>query len=213
MRKDVLYCDLPLSPKRRAVRTVLDLIFEYLVRWLSPVLCFTAEEAWLIRHGDGPESSVHLETYCEVPADWRDVALGEKIDLMRNTLRRTVTGAIELKRAAKKIGSSLQARALNYVTDPSLYAKLKDIDLAANTGTSVSTIELISGPLTAIDQIFVLPDVSSNGSVIETATSDKKCERCWKVLPEVGEVHEHPDLCKRCASAVDELAAKSGSTN
>src|SRR6185312_6352162 len=63
VRKDVLYCDPPDAPRRRAARTVLDRVFDCLVRWLAPVLCFTAEEAWLARHGAGEETSVHLELY------------------------------------------------------------------------------------------------------------------------------------------------------
>src|SRR6185312_9472189 len=101
VRKDALYCDAPSSLRRRAARTVLDIVFDRLVRWLAPILCFTAEEAWLTRHGDGPETSVHLETYAEVPASWRDDALDEKYAKLRD-LRRVVTGALEKERAEKR---------------------------------------------------------------------------------------------------------------
>jgi len=95
VRKDSLYCDAPQSARRRAVRTVMDRVFDCLVRWLAPLLCFTAEEAWLARHGAGDDTSVHLELYADVPAGWRDDALGEKWAAIRE-LRRVVTGAIEL---------------------------------------------------------------------------------------------------------------------
>ncbi len=208
IRKDVLYCDLPSSSRRHATRTVLDHLFEHLVRWLAPILCFTAEEAWLTRHGDGFNSSVHLETYREVPADWRDSELADRWDLLKNSLRRVDTGAIEIKRAAKEIGSSLQVKALNYTTDPSLFRKLEKVDLAVNTGTSVSSIAFTEGPFAAIPNIYVLPDVPNIGVVIEK-TAGNKCERCWRVLEEVGHVHNHPDLCERCAGAVDELSVAS----
>src|SRR6185437_2077004 len=108
VRKDSLYCDAPGSPPRRATRSVLDRVFECLVRWLAPVLCFTAEEAWLSRHGDAEDSSVHLQLFIDLPSGWRDDALGAKWAKIRD-LRRVVTGAIELERAQKRIGSSLQA--------------------------------------------------------------------------------------------------------
>src|SRR5260370_25993219 len=74
-RKDALYCDPPHARRRRAARTVLDHTFDNLTRWLAPVLCFTAEEAWLARHGDAPETGVHFEPYPNRPAAWRNDAL------------------------------------------------------------------------------------------------------------------------------------------
>ena len=92
IRKDRLYCDTPDDVGRRAARTALDRCFDCLVRWLAPVICFTAEEAWLARHGDAPGRSVHLELFPDVPAAWRDEALGERWQKLRD-LRRVVTGA------------------------------------------------------------------------------------------------------------------------
>src|SRR4029077_13211147 len=96
VRKDSLYCDRPDAVARRATRTVLDRVFDCLARWLAPMLCFTAEEAWLCRHGEDPETSVHLVTYAELPASWGTEALGEKWAEIRE-LRRVVTGALELE--------------------------------------------------------------------------------------------------------------------
>src|SRR5207245_6472378 len=107
IRKDRLYCDGVDDVRRRATRTVLDRTFDCLVRWLAPILCFTAEEAWLARHGEEPERSVHLEHFAAVPASWYDPALGERWAALRD-LRRVVTGALEIERAEKRIGSSLQ---------------------------------------------------------------------------------------------------------
>ena len=111
IRKDALYCDAPESLRRRAARTVLAELFSFLTAWLAPITCFTAEEAWLARPQDMPDGgkdSVHLRTYPEIPAAWLDAALGEKWKTVR-ALRRVVTGALELERAEKRIGSSLQA--------------------------------------------------------------------------------------------------------
>ena len=193
VRKDSLYCDRPDAPVRRAARTVLDRLFDCLARWLAPVLCFTAEEAWLARHGEGAATSVHLQLFPQVPTAWRDPALGEKWGKIRD-LRRVVTGAIELERAAKRLGSSLQADA-EVFAEPGYLAALAGIDLAEICITSSGTLSPAAPPADA----FTLPEVPGVGVRIRTAAGEK-CQRCWKVLPEVGA--DHPDLCRRCADAV-----------
>ena len=94
IRKDSLYCDSVSSINRRAARTVLDELFNCLTAWLAPFICFTAEEAWRSRN-PGEDESVHLCLFPEVPDDWRDDALSEKWQTIRN-LRRVVTGAIAI---------------------------------------------------------------------------------------------------------------------
>jgi isoleucyl-tRNA synthetase len=195
VRKDALYCDPVGAPRRRAVRSVLDRVFECLVRWLAPVLCFTAEEAWLSRHGDAPESSVHLETYADVPRDWLDETLADKWARIRE-LRRVVTGALELERAQKRIGSSLQAAVAVYA-DPAYVAALSGLDLAEICITSAGTLSSGAPPAGA----FTLPDVAGVAVVVAPAPGEK-CQRCWRILPEVGSLPAHPELCHRCADAV-----------
>src|SRR5438067_7512727 len=207
IRKDRLYCDAPDDVRRRAVRTVLDRCFEYLVRWLAPVICFTAEEAWLARHGDVPGRSVHLELFLAVPADWRNDALGERWAVLRDA-RRIVTGALELERGAKRLGSSLQAAVELFVPER-LADQLRNVDLAELCITSAGTVRVGSVP----DDAFTLPDVAEVGVRVSLA-SGERCERCWRILPEVGRVPGHADLCRRCAEVVDrsgfELAAANG---
>ncbi|HEX4194645.1 MAG TPA: class I tRNA ligase family protein, partial [Stellaceae bacterium] len=200
VRKDSLYCDALDTLRRRATRTVLDHVFEHLVRWLAPVLCFTAEEAWLSRHGDAEDSSVHLQLFRDIPAGWRDDALGAKWAKIRE-LRRVVTGAIELERAQKRIGSSLQA-AVEIFASPDWQAPLDGIDLPELCITSAAALKLGAVPA----DVFVLGDVPGVGVTVLPAPGDK-CERCWRVLPEVGEDRAHADLCHRCADAVDSLAS------
>ena len=101
VRKDVLYCDPISSVTRKACLTVLDHLFRCTVIWLAPMLCFTAEEAWLAR--DPHADSVHLELFPELPTAWRDEALADKWRKVR-LVRRVVTGALEIERAAKRIG-------------------------------------------------------------------------------------------------------------
>jgi isoleucyl-tRNA synthetase len=107
IRKDCLYCDAPDSPKRRAYRTVLDILFNALVRYLAPILPFTTEEVWQTRWPDEADS-VHFAEWPDVDAAWLDPALGTKWDKLRG-LRGQVTEAIEPFRREKVIGSSLEA--------------------------------------------------------------------------------------------------------
>ena len=196
IRKDRLYCDAVDDPRRRATRTVLDRTFDCLVRWLAPILCFTAEEAWLARHGDGPGRSVHLELFPDIPAEWHDPELGARWAELRE-VRRVVTGALEVERAAKRIGSSLQAAVEVYVPDRLLPA-LRGVDLAELCITSAGTARGGAPPTDA----FPLPDAAGIGAIV-TAAPGERCERCWRVLPEVGHVAGHDDLCRRCADVLD----------
>ncbi len=107
--KDTLYCDAKDSLKRRSVLTVLDEAFNYLVHWLSPVLCFTTEEAWLAYKGvttEDVKESIHLSKFPVAPKEWHHPELDEKWQKIL-AVRSVVTGALELKRAEKMIGASL----------------------------------------------------------------------------------------------------------
>lgn len=199
VRKDVLYCDTPDSLRRRACRTVMDLLFDYLTAWLAPIICFTAEEAWWAR-GKAPES-VHLRCYPEAPAEWRDDDLADKWARVR-AARRVVTGALELERAAKRLGSSLQAAPLVQVEDEELRRLLGELDFAEVCITSA--IELTAEDPGA--EAYRYDEVPGVAVVIRLAPGEK-CERCWRVLPEVGSNAEVPKTCGRCAEAVSRLGA------
>ena len=198
IRKDSLYCDRPDSLRRRAVRTVMDRAFECLTAWLAPILCFTAEEAWLARH-PSESGSVHLTQFPDLPAEWRNDALAHKWDRVRE-IRRVVTGALEVARAEKKIGASLQADPVVYVHDPADRALLASVDLAEIAITS--DMELSADPVPA--EAFTLADVAGIGAIVQLATGEK-CGRCWRVLEEVGGHADHPELCDRCHDAVGDL--------
>lgn len=197
IRKDRLYCDRPDSFERRACRTVLYHLFENLVSWFAPILSFTAEEAW----GYRPQlmqpnvRSVHLTTYPAVPTTWKNDALAVKWDEIRD-VRRVVLGALEPKRADKTIGSSLEAHPQIFVS-AEVAAILKDIDMAEVAITSQATITVADAPADA----FALSDVAGVGVVFDVAKGNK-CERCWKILPNVGSDKEYPTLSARDADAV-----------
>ncbi|MFN3230530.1 MAG: isoleucine--tRNA ligase [Alphaproteobacteria bacterium] len=195
IRKDALYCDAPDATRRRAARTVLAEVYDCLTAWLAPILVFTAEEAWLARNpGDG--ESVHLRTFPDVPAEWRDDELAEKWVTLRS-LRRVITGALEVERREKRIGSSLAAAPIVYVTDEAYATALDGIDLAEFAITSAAT--LLQAPIP--EDAFTLDEVPGIG-VVPVAADGEKCQRCWMILPEVGEDPDHPDLCNRCSQAV-----------
>ncbi|WP_320176595.1 isoleucine--tRNA ligase [Roseovarius pacificus] len=193
IRKDALYCDGD-TLRRRAARTVLDILFHRLTTWLAPVLAFTMEEVWLERN-PGEESSVHLVDIPETPADWLDEPLAAKWAKVRQA-RRAVTAALEIQRTDKVIGASLEAAPVVHVRDPEMLEALKSVNFEDICITS--DIRLTGDPLP--NEAFRMPEVEGVGVVFERASGDK-CQRCWKILPDVG-LHSHAGTCKRCNEAL-----------
>ena len=189
IRKDSLYCDTRADPRRRAARTVLDILFDTLTAWLAPVLVFTAEEAWLSRRPSA-DGSVHLRAMPAIPAAWRDDALAAKWRRLR-AIRRVVTGALEVERRAKRIGAGLQAAARVHVP-PADAALLEGVDLAELAIASDVSASTDAPP----PEAFRLGDVPGVAAVVGLADGEK-CPRCWRVLPEVAA----RGLCGRCARA------------
>jgi isoleucyl-tRNA synthetase len=182
IRKDALYCDAAEAPRRRAVRTVLDVLHRALTTWLAPVLCFTAEEAWMARF-PAEEGSVHLQDFFACAPEWRDEALAARWAAIREA-RSSVTTAIEAKRRSGEIGSSLQAvigiqapaDSAFHALDPALWEEVLIVSgVGLGTGEAAVTVDVAPGA---------------------------KCERCWRVLPEVGESAANPTLCRRCDAVV-----------
>ena len=180
IRKDALYCDRPDDIRRRAVRTVLDAVFNRLVLWLAPILSFTSEEVWQARFGaDAP--SVHRQVWPETPAEWRDDALAEKWAKIRNA-RSVVTAAIEVQRRDKVIGSSLQASVAVTLTDQATIDAFGGLDAAEIFITSGASITL-----------------GDEDKAEVSVAEGEKCERCWVVSHEVT---KNGCLCDRCQDAV-----------
>ena len=197
IRKDSLYCDRPDDSRRRAARTVMDLVFERLTAWLAPICVFTMEEAWLARF-PSEDGSVHLRQMPQTPAEWRDDALAAKWSDIR-AVRRVVTGALEVERREKRIGASLEAGPRVHVAE----AKYKDVfdglDAAEIFITSEASVTTDPAPPDA----FRLEGEEGGIAVSPALAAGAKCRRCWRILPEVGSVPSHDDLCFRCAGAVD----------
>jgi isoleucyl-tRNA synthetase len=200
IRKDTLYCDPFSSVKRKACLTVLDHLFRCTVTWLAPMICFTAEESWLSRYGEATKS-VHLEIFPEVPTFWRDEKLAEKWRKIR-IVRRVVTGALEIERAQKRIGSSLEAHPIVHVSNAELYEAVVDCDLAEVCITSAATIVQDEGPGSA----FRLPEIAGV-AVVPNLAEGTKCARSWKILTTIGADPEYPDVSPRDAQALREWKA------
>jgi isoleucyl-tRNA synthetase len=196
IRKDSLYCDAPTELKRRAYRTVLDIVFHALIRWVSPILCFTAEEVWSSRYPDA--ESVHLETWPEIDADWRDDALAARWARLRE-YRSQVLAKIEPMRREKIIGSGLEVdvKATAYQLETvRLLESANFSELAIAAGFQVglpSDWDFASD--SARETVQVVPPTFS-----VTRTLFEKCGRCWRHLPEV---NEEGALCARCEEVVN----------
>ena len=197
IRKDALYCDAPSSMRRRAALEVVEQAFRCVTLWLAPILVFTAEEAWLARYPEA--TSVHLEPFPDVPVTWRDPALAEKWEAVR-AVRAVVTGALEIERAHKRIGSSLEAAPTIFIADGALRAKLEGIDFADVCITSGLAVEAADGPNGAF-RLAEVPGVA----VVPSRAEGRKCARSWKISPLVGSDSEFPDVTPRDAEALREL--------
>jgi isoleucyl-tRNA synthetase len=200
IRKDTLYCDPPSSLARKAALTTIDILCDAILKWLAPVLSFTSEEAWRLYRPEA-EPSVHLTLFPESFENFRDETLAAKWEVIR-AVRRVVTGALEVERAAKNIGSSLEASPLIYVSDSKIFATLFDIDLAEVCITSNAMVTNDDAPSDA----FRLNEVPGVAVVVEKAVGTK-CARSWKILPTVGDDPEYPDVSPRDAQALREWRA------
>ncbi len=181
IRKDRLYCDRTDSFERRACRTVLAEIFDCLTAWLAPIISFTAEEAWSHRPEGVFEDvpSVHLRDFLDIPEAWKDDELAAKWKKII-AVRKDVSAAIEPLRASKELGSSLEACP----------------EITTEEEAVLSTQEELA-------DICITSEVklSKGAARIAIARAEgEKCERCWKVLPEVD---AQTKLCNRCSDAVD----------
>jgi isoleucyl-tRNA synthetase len=196
IRKDALYCDPPSSLRRRGALEAIEHIFRAVTIWLAPVLVFTAEEAWSAR--EATHRSIHLESNFQIPA-WRD-------DQLAKTLGRSARAvcrhrAIEIARAEKQIGSSLEAAPRVYLSNPEHLKALEDVDFAEICITSDIEIEFGTPmPETA----FRLPDTPDVGVIVERAQG-LKCARSWRYFDPATASPDFPDITPRDAEALREL--------
>ena len=188
IRKDVIYCDGKKSIERRSARTLLDTIFNYLVRWFAPSLSFTTEEAWKSRNND---ASIHLEDFLITPESYKN-SKDNYIWMTLKQIRKVITGALEKKRADKIIGSSLEAH-IDIYLEKSILEKVNNYQLDEISITSSFELHEINSN----SQGFSLEEVP-HVKVEVSKTSGQKCQRCWKYKKQL----IRDEICSRCDSAI-----------
>ena len=162
IRKDRLYCDAADDPARRATRTVMDRTFDCLARWLAPVLCFTAEEAWLARHGDAPDRSIHLELFPEVPQAWHDPELGGALGrIARSAAGRDRRSRSRARRQAHRVEPAGRGRYLRAGTAAAAAARGRSRRAVHHFGRNGARRN--APP----EGAFILPDAPGIGVVVE----------------------------------------------
>ena len=182
IRKDTLYCDSELSSKRKACINLLGLILDMLLKWFAPILSFTTEEIFQILNQD-QNSSIHLQKFPLIPQTWENEKLFKKWEKFK-IIRKVVNAAMEIKRANKDIGSSLEADVQVYLNED--YLKIaKDFDLSENFITSKAEAK----KMISENNLFKLNEIEDIKVLVQKAKGEK-CPRCWKIFPEP---------CKRCS--------------
>ena len=174
IRKDTLYCDDIESPQRQACTDLLNLVLDMLLKWFAPILSFTTEEIFQITNR-GKNSSIHLETFPNIPSTWENEKLFQKWNKLK-IIRNVANAAIEIKRSSKEIGSSLEADVQIYLGEE--YLKLvKDVNLSEYFITSKANAK----PIINDNKLFKLGN-EDNVKILVTKAKGKKCSRCWKIL-------------------------------
>jgi len=174
IRKDSLYCDDKSSAKRQSCINLLELILDMLLKWFAPILSFTTEEIFQIINKN-KNSSIHLQEFPKIPLKWKNEELSNKWEKFK-TIRKVVNSAIEVKRANKEIGSSLEADIKVFLNKEYLET-VKNFDLSENFITSrAEAKEMIND-----NNLFQL-DETENIKVFVEKAKGEKCPRCWKIF-------------------------------
>jgi isoleucyl-tRNA synthetase len=200
IRKDTLYCEAPSSNARKSALTAIDMICDATLKWLAPILCFTADEAWQ-EFRPGRADCVHLLTFPDGLGQHRNDALAAKWDKIRD-VRSVITGALEIQRAGKVIGSSLEAAPVVHIADTDLMAAVAGIDMAEIVITSDITITDKPAPAGAFTS-----DQVKGIAVVFARAAGQKCARSWRYTSDVGSDPAFPDVSARDAKALHELKA------
>ena len=195
--KDRLYCEGTTSIERRSAQTVLTEVLKVLVRIISPVLSFTADEIWeRIPEALKEEESVHLSKWIEANPEYLNEELAKKWDKIAR-LRREVNKKLEAERQTGLIGHSLDARVLLNIANAD-YSFIKDY-----TENEVSDLFIVS-QVKFVNDSLAESEIEGISISVEKS-SGEKCERCWKYDEEVGHDHNHSDVCPRCASVLEKM--------
>ena len=199
--KDRLYCAGEKSTERRSAQTAMYIILSGLARMLAPILSFTAEEIWSYvpkTQGDNAES-VFLNDSPDKVDIAADEAFTAKWDMLA-AVRSGAAKALEIKRAEKFIGASLEAKVVLHTADKALFDRLSAVQ------EELADILIVSQVAVENDDAgdFKCEDETLAGlSVTVLRAEGAKCERCWKYSDYVGSNAVYPTLCRRCAEQLD----------
>lgn len=185
--KDRLYTTAPKSLARRSAQTALHQITHAMLRWMAPILSFTAEEAWAVFAKEQTRGSIFFETFSALPS--ANEALLAKWGRIRE-IRDVANKAIEDLRAEGQVGASLQATL-------TISAGADDAALLRSLGADLKFVTITSA-VAVVDGAELAVQV--------TPSSAAKCERCWHYANDVGSHAEHPTLCGRCVGNLAEAA-------
>jgi len=193
--KDRLYTLGRNSMERRSAQTAIDQIFDTLIRLVAPVLMFTADEAFLFAHGetDNSESSIHLQTWPDVPVAWNNPEIASSIEALFG-FRNQVNDKLEVLRQEKSIGQSLEV-SVTFSADPT-----------SEDFKTLREYEAYLPELFIVSSVSLLPTPGANEavSVAVAKIEGERCPRCWRWLQALEEYQEDAKLCARCRIAMEE---------
>jgi len=195
--KDRMYTTAAAGTPRRSAQTVMWHIAESMVRWLAPILSFTAEEVWGYLPGERRESVFH-ETWHALPQ-----AMDDPIDWdALIALRSDVTRELEKLRDAGLIGAPLDARVDVYCSaDECARFAVLGGELRFLLITSEAQVHAVEAP--PAGAVAASNTGRSGVWILAQRTDDPKCVRCWQRRPDVGEDSRHPQLCRRCVGNIE----------
>ncbi|MDA9006296.1 isoleucine--tRNA ligase [Litoricola sp.] len=195
--KDRQYTLKPDSHARKSCQTALYWITDALVRWMAPILSFTAQEIWEAMPGERPHQFVFAVTEADLPeANGRAQVNWQLIQ----SAKESVNQAIEAARNDGLVKGSLSAEVALYA-DGAVFDALTALGDEIRFVTITSEVDLY--PLSEAPDGAVTDSVCPQLAVVVKATESEKCERCWHHRPDIGSVSAHPTLCNRCVDNVE----------
>ncbi len=204
--KDRLYISATNAFRRRSCQTVLKIALENLVRAIAPVLCHTAEDIWQYLPYKTPYKSVFEAGWIHIEEKWRNPELAEFWSALRQ-LSTDVNKVLEQARIEKMIGSSLEAKALIYISHKQLGDAIKAFNPVKGNSIDKLRYLLLTSQVELLDSAERLQGLEYTAQTEEwgigiVKADGKKCDRCWNYSTHVGESVEHPLICDRCVAAL-----------
>ncbi len=196
--KDRIYINPPNSKERRAAQTTMFEILVSMTKLLAPVLAYTSQEIWqYIPSFEGKGKYVILH---DIPKSGRYTLTKEESEKWEKiaAINTDVKKVLELARANKEIGSSLEAKVILHTEDDALHAFIESVQAELPDIFIVSQVELAKNGNGA-------PGETENLFVQVARADGEKCERCWQYQESVGKNEKHSTICQRCSDVMEQL--------